>query len=254
MRLPDGARRAPAHLADLLLLQLTNWRWSWGQLVLTGLITPVATMLALSTVAGDASRTVSQQILVGVLILGLLFQNLNQVAANFSFMKANGTLDFFAAQPVSQVLLVVATVGAFFLLSLPALLVIGVAGAVFLRTGLSLSPWLLLVVPLCVLSAAGIGALVGSLTSSIEESNSAGLVLTLLMTGIGPVMVPADRLPAVVNAAGRFNPATYAASALQMSMIGPVRIRLAADLAVLALFAGGVLLLVVKKMPWRMRP
>ncbi|MEV8630150.1 ABC transporter permease [Streptosporangium sp. NPDC051023] len=253
MRPHNSVQHPAAQLADLILVQLSNWRWAWPQLVLTGLVAPLASMLALSTVSGGANRSLNEHILVGMLMFALLFQNQNQVAGNFSFMKANGTLEFFAAQPVSRVLLAIATVGAFFLLSLPALLVIVVVGALVLGVGLSLSPWLLVVVPLCVVSAAGIGALIGSLTNTMEESGAASLVVTFLMTGCGPVLIPADRLPAAINAIGVLNPATYAASALRASLTGTVGSRLPVDLAVLALFAAGVLLLLVKRMPWRMR-
>src|SRR5690606_18773198 len=109
-------------------------------------------------------------IMVGTLMLGLLFQNQNQVAGNFSFMKENGMLDFFAAQPVNRALLALATVGAFFLLSLPALVATVAVGAIALGIGLSPSPLLIVVVPLCVVPAAGIGALIGSLARSPAES------------------------------------------------------------------------------------
>lgn len=242
-----------AQLADLLLVQLSNWRWAWRQLVLTGMITPVISMLALSAFARGQDRSLTEHILIGSLMLGLLFQNQNQVAGNFAFMKANGTLDFFAAQPVSKVLLSIATVGSFFLLSLPALLVTVAIGALALDVGLSPSPWLLLVVPLCVVPAAAIGALIGGLVGTMEESGALSLLTTLLMTGCGPVLIPADRLPAALNALGAVNPATYAASALRATLVGPVGPELLRDVAVLAAFALGLLVLLTKSMPWRMR-
>ncbi|HET6856885.1 MAG TPA: ABC transporter permease [Streptomyces sp.] len=244
---------APAQLIDLLLVQLSNWRWAWPQLVLTGLITPVISMLALATISGSDDLALKAQILTGTLMLALLFQNQNQVAGNFSFMKANGTLDFFAAQPVNRVLLAVATVSAFFLLSLPALVLTVVTGALFLDIPLSPSPWLLLVVPLCVIPAAGIGALIGSLTNSIEESTSLSLVVTFMMTGCGAVLIPADRLPGWLDALGAINPATYAVTALRASLTGSDTGQLPLNVAVLALFALVIVLLLVKKMPWRMR-
>ncbi|MFJ8142293.1 ABC transporter permease [Streptomyces sp. NPDC096013] len=249
----SSTQSAPAQLVDLLLVQLSNWRWAWPQLVLTGLITPVISMLALATVSGNDDQTVKAHILTGTLMLALLFQNQNQVAGNFSFMKANGTLDFFAALPVNRVLLAIATVGAFFLLSVPALILTVVIGALFLDIPLSPSLWLLLVVPLCVLPAAGIGALIGSVTNSIEESTSLSLVVTFLMTGCGAVVIPADQLPGWLNTLGAVNPATYAAAALRAALTGTDTASLPGDAAVLALFALVIVLLVVTRMPWRMR-
>lgn len=244
---------APAQLTDLVLVQLSNWRWAWPQLVLTGLITPVISMLALTAVSGSGDPVLKAHILTGTLMLALLFQNQNQVAGNFSFMKANGTLDFFAAQPVNRVLLAIATVGAFFLLSLPALVLTVVIGALCLDIPLSPSAWLLLVVPLCVIPAAGIGALIGSLTNSIEESTSLSLVVTFLMTGCGSVVIPADRLPGWLDAIGVVNPATYAASALRAALTGSGTSRLPLNVTVLTLFTLVIVVLLIKKMPWRMR-
>lgn len=191
MRPNTSPQRPLAQLADLLLVQLSNWRWAWRPMVIVGMIAPVTSMLALATFTDDpALRT---HIMVGTLMLGLLFQNQNQVAGNFSFMKENGMLDFFAAQPVNRALLALATVGAFFLLSLPALVATVAVGAIALGIGLSPSPLLIVVVPLCVVPAAGIGALIGSLARSPAESTSIGLMVTFLMTGCGPVLIPTDR-------------------------------------------------------------
>jgi ABC-2 type transport system permease protein len=252
---PAGLRpqRPLAQLTDLLLVQLSNWRWAWPQLVLTGMITPVASMLALLAYSGRHDHALTDHIVIGPLILALLFQNQNQVAGNFAFMKQMGTLDFFAAQPVSRALLAIATVCAFFLLSLPALFVTVVAGVFIVHIHLSLSPLLFVVVPLCVVPAACIGATIGSMASTMEESNSASLVVTFLMAGLGPVLVPASRLPAIIRAIGVVNPATYAASALQAVLLGPITIRLLEDVAVLAAFGLVALLIVIKKMPWRQR-
>src|SRR5579859_560430 len=115
-------QRAVAQLADLVLVQLTNWRWAWRGLVITGMITPVATMVTLSAFSSHETPSQGDHVLAGALVLALLFQNLNHVAGNFAFMKATGTLDFFAAQPVSRVLLAIGTVCAFFLISIPALI------------------------------------------------------------------------------------------------------------------------------------
>jgi ABC-2 type transport system permease protein len=242
-----------AQLADLVLVQLSNWRWAWRGLVLTGIITPVAAMIALAAFSGRGSAGQDDRLLVGTLILSLLFQNQSQVAGNFSFMKINGTLDFFATQPVRRALLAVSTVCAFFAISIPALIVTVAVGTILLHVDLSVSPLLLLVLPLCIIPAAGIGAIIGSMTSTIEESSSISLVATFLLTGCGPVLFPASHLPAFVRVIGVANPVTYAAAALRAVLIGPVNAHLAADLLVLAAFGLAAILALLRLMPWRLR-
>jgi ABC-2 type transport system permease protein len=250
MRRLARPQRLGPQLADLALVQLSNWRWAWPQLVIAGLITPCASMIALGAFAKPEDRG---QIFIGSLVLALLFQTLNQVAANFAFMKTNGTLDFFATQPIRRTLVPIATVAAFLVLSLPALVVTIIVGAVLLDLSISPSPLLLLVVPLATIPAAGIGALIGSLTSTIEESAAISLVVTFVMTGLGPVMIPAAKLPAAVEFVGHANPATYVASALSRTLRdGPgVDWGLTGDLLALAGFAAVTMTLVVLKMPWR---
>ncbi len=253
MRSNARPQRPAAQLLDLIVVQLSNWRWAWPGLVLTGMITPIASMLALMAYSGSHDQAVKDHIVIGPLILALLFQNQNQVAGNFIFMKLNGTLDFFAAQPVSRALLAIATVCAFCALSLPALAVTVVAGTVIAHVSLSLNPLLLIVVPLCIVPAAGIGATIGSIAGTMQESASVSLVVTFLMAGLGPVLVPAGRLSGVIRVAGRFNPASYAASALQAVLFGPATAHLAGDIAVLVAFGLASMLLVIREMPWRLR-
>jgi len=217
------------------------------------MITPVAAMIALAAFSGRGSAAQDDRLLVGTLILALLFQNQSQVAGNFSFMKVNGTLDFFATQPVRRSLLAISTVCAFFVISIPALIVTVTVGTILLHIDLSVSPLLLLVVPLCIVPAAGIGAIIGSLTSTIEESSSISLVVTFLLTGCGPVLFPASHLPAFVRAIGVINPATYAAAALRAVLIGPVNAKLPEDLLVLAAFGLAAVLGLLRLMPWRQR-
>jgi ABC-2 type transport system permease protein len=52
-------------------------------------------------------------------------------------------------------------------------------------------------------------------------------------------------------AAGWASPATYAASALRQTLLGPVTPRLALDLAVLVVIAALLLALVSRKLQWR---
>lgn len=251
MRRTAEVQRPMAQLVDLTLVQMSNWRWSWPGLVLAGTVTPLVSVVALSAFADGRSSAVAAHILVGNVVLALLFQNQNQVAANFSFMKANGMLDFFAAQPVRRSLLAVATVTAFFVISVPALILMVLLGGQIADVELSLSPLIVVVVPLCVVPAAAIGALIGSTAGSIEVSSSASLMTTIAMTGLGPVLIPPDRLPGAIQAVGRLNPATYAASALRDVLVGPVDVGIIADLAVLAGFGAVALLALVRTMPWR---
>jgi ABC-2 type transport system permease protein len=77
------------------------------------------------------------------------------------------------------------------------------------------------------------------------------LLVTLLLVGIGPVVIPPDLLPPFMLALGRLSPATYAASALRQTLFGPVTGQLAVDLAALAAAGLIVFVLVAKHLDWR---
>ena len=77
------------------------------------------------------------------------------------------------------------------------------------------------------------------------------MILTFIMTGLGPVVFPPDRLPEILLKLGWLSPATYAASALRQTLLGPITPRLALDLIVLLGLAFVALWIVSRKMDWR---
>jgi ABC-2 type transport system permease protein len=140
---------------------------------------------------------------------------------------------------------------AFLLLSMPSLAITSLVGILFLHVKLSPSPVICLVIPLVAVPLAGIGALIGTVAHTPEEAGSISMVLTFLMTGLGPVIFPPDRLPEVLVKLGWLSPATYAASALRQSLLGPITPRIVIDLVVLCGLAATTLWLVSRKMDWR---
>jgi ABC-2 type transport system permease protein len=166
-------------------------------------------------------------------------------------MKAMGTLDYFATLPIRRYMVVLASLIAFLLLSLPSLLVMLLFGAWYLQVSLVVNPLILLVVPLTAVSLSALGALIGVTARTPEEAGPISTLLVLFLSGLGPVVIPPERLPAFMTTLGRFSPATYAASALRQTLLGPVTPQLALDLLVLAGFALVTGWAVSRKMDWR---
>jgi ABC-2 type transport system permease protein len=247
-------RRRPSFLAqlvDLFLIELTNWRWSWRSMVLTGMLTPLGSMVALGVFARDAGRETLAYILTGNVVLGLMFENMDKVQSHFAYMRFMGALDYFATLPVQRYALILAAVLSFLLLSLPSLAVTIFLGSLLLGISITVSPVILIVVPLCAIPMAGIGALIGSSARSPQEAGSLSLLVTLVMAGLGPVLIPPARLPNIVLLLGRLSPAMYAASALRQALLGSLTWRIALDLAMLAGFAGLSFWLMGRRMDWR---
>lgn len=243
----------PVHLQfwDLLLIELSNWRWGWRNLALTGTVLPMFGILLLGSFARELGAYALSFILVGNLVMALLFEHMGKLISHFAYMKMAGSLDYFATLPIRKVVLILAASSAFFILFLPSMFVVLAGGAWILGLALHLHPLALLVVPLCALPLAGIGALMGVSFRTPEEASAVGRLLTILMLTIGPVLIPPDRLPGWLVGLGFLSPATYAASALRQVLLGPLTSRLLLDSAVLAACILISFWLVDRKMDWR---
>jgi ABC-2 type transport system permease protein len=84
-----------------------------------------------------------------------------------------------------------------------------------------------------------------------QEADVLSLFLTLVMAGLGPAVIPPDRLPRILLVLGRFSPATYAASAFRQALLGPLTGQILVDLGVLTAMSAAVFWLVGRKMDWR---
>ena len=239
-------------LFDLTLIQLTNWRWSWRGTLTTSLIAPVLSTLALGSFAANEGRAVLGYVVTGNVVLSLLFGTVNKVSGNFAYMRVTGMLDYFATLPLYRVALILASVIAFMGLSLPAAILTLIVGAVILHLPLLISPWVIVVVPLIAMALCGLGALIGIVGRSPDEVGTISMLATFSLLMLGPVVIPADRLPDAIKVIGLLSPATYAASALRQTVLGvPDNLPLALDVVVLVAIMLGLLWLVGQRIDWR---
>jgi len=236
---------------NLFLIELSNWRWSWRNLALTGTVLPIFGILLLGAFARQLGTHVLSFVLVGNLVMALLFEHMGKMISHFAYMKAAGSLDYFATLPIRKAMLILAASTAFLMLLLPSLAVVLVGGSWILGLQIHLHPSAILVVPLCALPLAGVGALLGVSFRTPEESAAVGRLLTILMLTIGPVLIPPDRLPDWLVWLGFLSPATYAASALRQVLMGPITSRLLLDSAILIAFILISFWMVGRKMDWR---
>ena len=124
-------------------------------------------------------------------------------------------------------------------------------GALVLDVRLQPHLLVLVVLPLSSAPLAALGAYIGSNARRPEEAMSLNQLLTFILLGMGPVLVPPERLPGFVVTLGYFSPATYAASALRQVLLGPLTNRLWLDIGFMLLFTLLGLWIVSRKMDWR---
>lgn len=246
-------RRQPFHiqLLDLILIQLTNWRWSWRMTVITGMIAPVFSTIAIGAFASRGGED-KLFILSGNIVLSLLFVSMGNVSGHFVFMRFTGRLDFFATLPIYRTTLIFATVIAFFLLNLPAVLATLIAGVLILDVPLHIHPLILVVIPLISISLSGLGALIGISVRTLEQEGAITNITTFIMLGMGPVLIPPDHLPAIIKSIGFLSPATYAAAALRQTLFNhDEAFPLALNIFALIIITTMLLWIVNRKMEWR---
>jgi len=252
---PTVPQRSPlsfgAQFVDLFLINLTNWRWSWQSSLVIDTLAPVLSILGLGVFARDLGTPSLVYVLTGNMVLALMFGMMRKVENYLSFMRASGGLDYFAALPIHKAAFVLAIIAAFFVLGLPSLISTLLIGSWFLGLQLQINLWLIPVIVLSAIPFAGLGALIAILAPNFHVSGSLNLLFTLVLTAIGPVIVPPNRLPMVLITLGQFSPATYAASALRQTLLGPITPQLAIDLIVLLIATLLILALVTRKMDWR---
>ncbi len=247
-----NTNRLLVQLYDLILIQLTNWRWTWRSTLITSVVAPVISTLGLGVFASGSGAEALGYVLTGNMVFSLLFGTVGHVSSNFAYMREVGTLDYLASLPIHRVSLIVATVVAFLCLAIPPALVTLGLGVLILGVRVSFSPWVVLAVPLICMALSGLGALIGVLGRTPQEVSSVSTLTTFILVALGPVLLPADRLPQVVNTISLLSPATYAASALRQVVLAmPDRLPLGVDLLVLAALTAGLLWLAGRKMDWR---
>ena len=246
--------RPPAwwvELGSLLWIEFNNWRWSWRSMLVTGTLAPVLSILGLGIFARDSGPLALAYVFTGNLVISLMFGNMGKIQSHMVFLRFQGTLDYFATLPVRRVVLLLAMLCAFLLLSIPPLLVTLLLGVLYLGVPLHIHPIIWLVIPLCAWPLSGIGALIGASARTPEEAGAANLIITLLLAGLGAVVVPPDRLPGWLVNLGYLSPAAYASSALRQALLGPLTPRLGLDLGMLAGLGALIFWLVARKLDWR---
>lgn len=234
---------------DLLLIQLANWRWSWPAMLINGMLVPLTALFFLKAATGENSAP-PEFLVSGNIVVSLIFTTMYGTSARFAFMRTFGVLDYYATLPVSKVLLVLAVSFGFLLLSLPGtLLTIVIAG--FFGLAIQLNFLFFLLIPLASFSLSAVGAFVGVVSPNFDTANTICGILQFIFMGCGPILVPAERLPDVINFLGGFLPSTYAASAMRHALTGVIDGRFFTDLFFLLIFDALAMFFVAYKMEWR---
>ncbi|NGO11080.1 ABC transporter permease [Streptomyces sp. HC44] len=157
----------------------------------------------------------ARAVVAGSSVLVVAFVALNLLAQYFGQLRASGGLDHYATLPVPPAAVVLGAAGAYASFTVPGTVVTAVFGCVLF--GLPMTHlWILVaVIPLAGAALAGLGAALGLLAPRPELATLLGQLgmSAALLLGV----LPADRLPGVVQYARDLLPSTYGVEALGLT-------------------------------------
>ena len=230
---------APSLLAGLGAVyagQVSRGKVSRGPLLFVATLQSVGILLLLRGVIDTGDAATAQQVVAGSTVLVVAFVALNLLAQRFGALRGDGGLDHYAALPVPAAAVVLGTVATYATFTVPGAVLTAAIGCLLYGLPLTHLWVLLLVLPLAGASLAGIGALLGLLAPRPELATVAGQLGMSVVLFLG--IVPAERMPLVLQGVRAVLPSSYAADALARALGPRVELGLLlADLAVCAVAA-----------------
>lgn len=221
-------------LVRLSLLMNRNEIWFIGllQVLLTVsfvlgfgyFLRPISETQALFLTTGVATNTVVMVALVG--LPNILSQG-----------KAEGRLDYFLTLPVNREVFLGAQVAYVALTALPGIVFAVWFGDWHYGLSLNLNPAVIVVVVLGVLSLAGVGIAVGTLSPRPEITNALTNLIVFYVLLFAPVLIPREQLPSLLEHLSVAMPPTYVADAMRGALTDLPGTHLARSLLVMGGFA-----------------
>ena len=191
--------------------QLARARAGAIPIFMAATIQSVGLIVLLKGLVDTSSEVTEQSVVAGSSVTVVSFVALNLLAQRFGALKASGALDYFGALPVSPAALVTATAAACASFTVPGSVLVAIGGAIFYGLPLG-AVWVIVpVVVLAGISLAGLGALLGLAAPRQEIATVAGQLGMATVMFLG--LVPAHRLPGVVQGVRAVVPSTYAVDA-----------------------------------------
>jgi ABC-2 type transport system permease protein len=220
-----------ASFAAIFTGQLARAKIAAIPIFLAATLQSVGLVVLLKGLIDSGSSVTQQSVVAGSSVTVVSFVALNLLAQRFGALKASGALDYFGALPVQPAAVVTATAAAWASFTVPGSVLVAVGGAAYYRLPLS-HVWVIApVVVAAGVSLAGLGALLGLAAPRPEIATVAGQLGMSLVMFLG--LVPAHRLPGVVQALRALVPSTYAVDAFAESFKrSPSWTTISADLAI----------------------
>ncbi len=235
----------------LTVAQFYNQLSMFPILAVLSIVFPLGMVFGFGLIGGGVNPEGIPYIVVGSAIVSVVTMGITVLATDLFFEKRQGAFIYYASLPIAKSAFLLAVLAIRLGTTVPGIVVALVAGSLIYDIDLVISPWLLVVVPLAIVSVAGIGAVVGLTFKSPQLVSMVANMSLFIVMFAAPVMIPAEVLPAPLRTVGQVLPPTYAANAFRAAVQGLGPEAFAWDLLVLAGFSVASLVLVAYGTRWR---
>lgn len=230
-------------LKSFMLELRVYWVWMVGFACFNGAVFVLFMWLlgaegALFAITGSITMTLASN---AALSLGQYIGGLKQMNA----------FAFYATLPISKLSFITALATRQLIFSLPSIVFLLIFGKLLFGLTLTFHPVLILIIILGGLSLVGVGALIGFYSPNGQFAGIATQVVQPIITFLGPVFVPYESLPFILQKTAILFPTTYIARALRAALTGGVGMRVYQDLGALLVWIVLSLVLVYPRLDWR---
>ncbi|MCC7365666.1 MAG: ABC transporter permease [Dehalococcoidia bacterium] len=197
----------------------------------------VGLVLGLGYIVPDVSDTTALFLTTGTATQAIVTIGLVATPQILAMEKQEGRLEYMLTLPISREAYILAQITYVAAMALPGVVIAVALGAWHYGFGLDVSPLVLLVIPLAILSLAGVGIAMATLSPHQQLTNALTQLIIFYVLFFAPVIAPKEQLPEVLQRVSVVMPPTYAADAIRASLTGLPGTHLARSLIVMAGFA-----------------
>jgi ABC-2 type transport system permease protein len=205
-------------------------------IVIAQFFTGIGTVIGLGYMMPRIDPATAMFLVTGGPTLSLITLGLVMVPQFIAAAKADGSMDYMRALPISRMAYLAADLTIWLLSTLPGLLLSLVVGSMRYDFELQIS---LLAIPafvLIVLTATSVGYAIAQLSPKQELVNVLTNFIIFCLFLFSPINFPVERLPTWLATVHRFLPVKYAADAVRGTLVRGYEVNLGLALAVLGVW------------------
>jgi ABC-2 type transport system permease protein len=249
-----GWRKFFVDLRFLLLEQLLEIRLTWYWHIIFAVVLPMALVFGFGRIgSGLKDRESLLYIISGSAIFSVANDGLYVLATRIGVMRKEGILIYYASLPISRFALITAQIFSRLVITLPGIVVPILFGSLIYQVQFTISPWILVLLPVIGLTLASIGMALGALIENLEMMQVIANLLLFVLIMAAPVFIPVKALPVPLQILGYLLPPTYAAAALRMALDGTITSDFYINIAILGAMMLGSFLILNRWLTWRVR-